>query len=159
MLYCVSSLLNIYNLLSSYPILGKSIIRTFRKLCFKHFGRSLGYFGPLSRSKNDPKGPKWHNLISPEQLIVKAWLSPQNDRKHQVSISVWYNIYPSENRKYPFLSRVQKRAKSPYSRSHEPLNVEGGSWMKGVVEVARLTCLIQYIKNKHFLYTGSFNFV
>ena len=72
------------------------------------------------------KGLKSPNSISPETLVTEGCLTPQNDRKHHIYISVWYNIYPSDHRKYPFgAKKGQNRAKSLNSISPEPLVSEG----------------------------------
>ena len=59
-------------------------------------------------AQNRPKSP---NSISPEPLLVRGWLTPLNDRKHQVSISVSHNVYPSDNRKCPFWPKMCQKGK------------------------------------------------
>ena len=41
-------------------------------------------------------------LISHEVLMIRVWLSPQNDHKQQVSISFSNNVYTSDHRKSSF---------------------------------------------------------
>ena len=45
-------------------------------------------YNPLFWAKKGKKGPKIPNMISPEPLAVEGWLTPQNDQKSQLSISV-----------------------------------------------------------------------
>ena len=68
-----------------------------------------------------PKRAKIPKSISPEPLVVESCLTPQNDRKPQLSISVSYSIYPSRNRKCHFWA---KKGKIPKSISPDPLVIE-----------------------------------
>ena len=83
-------------------------------------------------AKMGQKWPKWSNSISSEPIVVEGWLTPQNDRRTQVYISVSHNICPSDHRKFPFWAKKgqkgPKRAKMPNSISYEPLFIE--DWWK-----------------------------
>ena len=48
-------------------------------------------------------------FLSQELLAVRGWLTPQNDRKHQVSICFSHNVYTSDYRKCPY--ELKKRPK------------------------------------------------
>ena len=55
------------------------------------------------------KGQNSANLIFPEPLVVEGWLTPQNDRKLQLSVSAFHNVYPDDHRKHPFLTKEDKK--------------------------------------------------
>ena len=57
---------------------------------------------------------KFPNSVSPERLIVWSWLAPHFNWNSHFSIRVSYNIYPSDQRKYPFWAKRAKNGqKSP----------------------------------------------
>ena len=98
----------------------------------------------------DQKGKTFSMLISPEPLIGKGWLTPQNDRKHQVSISVSYNIYPSDHRKYPFWTK-KKTTKNKIGHSPE-IRYLLNRWSHRVGWPLKMTANIDFLLVFHIMY-------